>query len=112
MAKIYSLFQCKGKPCQTFRDVKDAGTFISTATSKTFKTNHNLYCHDKCHVYHFICKVSLKQYVGQTVKNLNTYRTITRIMIVIIKSMTHVCSIPFQHSFEKRHYNFLEDFSI
>ena len=73
-AKLYLLektvgsVQCKRKRCQTCRNVKQAETFTSTATCKTFKLNHKLNCNDKCPVYLLTCNVCLKQYVGQTVK--------------------------------------------
>ena len=56
-AKLYPLertvgsVQCKGKRCQTCHNVKEAETFTSGTTGKTFKINHKLNCNDKCLVY-------------------------------------------------------------
>ena len=73
-AKLYPLertvgsVQCKGKRCQTCRNVKETETFTCTTTSKTFKINDKLNCNDKCLVYLFTCNICLKKYVGQTVE--------------------------------------------
>ena len=102
-AKLYPLertvdsVQCKGKRCQTCHNVKEVETFANTTIGKTFKINHKLNCNDKCLVYLLTCNVCLKQYVGHNygMRNLGTDGTITRTMVVIIKSMVHVCSNTF-----------------
>ena len=56
-AKLYPLertvgsVQCKRKRCQTRHNIKEAKTFTSTTTGKTYKINHKLNCNDKCLVY-------------------------------------------------------------
>ena len=100
-AKLYPLertvgsVQCKGKKCETRHNVKETETFTSTTTVKTVKINHKLNCNDKCLVYLLTCNICLKQYVGETIEEFRHSGTITKTMVVIIKSMTHVAAIPF-----------------
>ena len=53
-AKLYLLtrtvgsVRCKGKCCQTCRNVQETETFTKPTVGKTFKTNYKLNCNDKC----------------------------------------------------------------
>ena len=106
-ARLYPLertivsFQCKGKWCQTCHNVKEADTFISKITGKTYMINCRLNCNDKCLVY-FTCKVCLKENIGKTVDEFryrwNNYKN--------SKSMQQLL---FEHFSEEGHHSFLKD---
>ena len=98
-AKVYTFErtvgsdQRKGKRCQTCHNVKETETFTSTTKDKTFKISHKLNCNDKCLVYLLKTKVYLKH--GQTVKEFSYRWNNTRAMVIIIRSMAHVCGNTF-----------------
>ena len=118
-AKLYPLkrtigsVQCKGKQCQTCHNVKETETFNSTATGKTFKINHELNCNEKCLVYLVTCNICLKQYAGQTVKEIsyrwNNYKSNGR---NYQEYGTCMQQHLFKHFSEEGHHSFLEDVSI
>ena len=123
-AKTYPLertvgsVQCRGKRCQTFHNMKETETFTSSTMGKTFKLNHKLNCNDKCLVYLLTCNVSLKQYVGQTVKEFryrwNNCKNNGR-KYQEYDTCMHVCMYTcmlFEHFSEKEHHGFLEGVCI
>ena len=71
-AKLYPLERCVGlrrckkHRCEVCSNVTETDTFSRTVTGETFQINHELSCDDQCLVYLLICKVSNKQYVGET----------------------------------------------
>ena len=101
------------KRCQTCHNLKETESFTSTITGKTFKINHKLNCNDKCLLYLLTCKVCLKQYVGQTVKEFrnrwNNYNNNGR---KYQEYGTCIQQHLVEHFFEEGHHSFLEDVSI
>ena len=112
-AKLYPIertvgsFKCNRKRCQTYLNVNKTDTFTNSTTGKTYKINYQFNCNSKCLVYLLTCKVCLKQYVGQTVKDFrlrwNNYKS-------------NDCKYLMQHLFEhfssKGHQCFLDKISI
>ena len=64
--------------------------------------NHKLNCNDKCLVYLLTCNVCLKHMFDKQSRNLGIDGTITKAMVVNIKSMTHVCRNIFLSIFMRR----------
>ena len=58
---------CGKKRCQVCPNATKTDSFTRTSTSKTYRIGHLNNCSKKCLVYLLTCRVSLKQYVGQTV---------------------------------------------
>ena len=66
-AKLYTLerklgsFKYKGKAFQTYLNVNETDSFVTSVAREEYKINHSFNCDEKCLIYLLTCKVCLKQ---------------------------------------------------
>ena len=118
-AKLYPLertvgsSKCGKKRCEVCDVISETDTFSSTVTGESFKIIHKFNCNDKCLVYLATCKISNKQYTGQTTDSFrsrwNNYKSKSRKFDRNEKCMQEYL---YSHFESEGHNGFLEDVSI